>query len=817
MNDALISFLLKASVRGCGGGRNTVTLYTIFILDEPCALPTKPGVRRRNNELKTSLPDIAGCNAYRGSPKLQGRLVKRVNRVPSINDNRAKKRKIEKPGDPIMPAYTLRPSVPGSSGGGPIFDPKLCPAYSKIDFVLRVPDGLKTLLGLLHENRSPHFVVDAVSSPTLLRSPYFNWRDDNTARDRIEYKSLWKGNVNGQDVHDYTLTYVPQAPIRGHVIVFFQVQTVGPLQSEHLFDVSFVCGSTGSGMDAKLPKDTDAAKSVSEPTIPLMVWNVNQLGNVAGKADYLKYYAKQFEVGIWIEAKTTVFEQLKNVAGTDYQIQAVRPWDSSKTQDEKRKNVNLDFVITLNSKKYKFGSTQCIKLPSAPELRIPRPSGALLARAPCATLITSVGDEGFFIIPVHWPSVLTWQARRIETERLIMYMEFIRVRSGLRVVVAGDFNTEWDSLMYKSPDAKPKNPWVTAQMQWGAREIPTTLKKTKMHHVPKEGEKVSDDTRSFDFTLVSHNIQHFSWEADNPFNDPESARRRSSVLQKYLHQFKVIALQEVSINVADVPEGPGDDPYTDESEDDRESDYGEGGSDYGDSDNEDNEEEDEAEDETDPTPLPLVHGQICEQPIKNMNPKDPHSPLSPDGNLVMMKGFGQDSHCETVILYPKGQWDMKICRNTGFGDDIGCLAQGSQLFLPGIDDTLPNPKQTKVANNICGTLPPESKTPFSEWTTTSVAYYRPQLDESGNRVGPGANKVDIVVKANRAKIDQWLVGFADDDDCSDRKDHDFAGPFDGSGCNEGSSPPAALDTYSDHRPVYVGPILGDENAMDIDQ
>ncbi|KAJ3152861.1 hypothetical protein HDU89_001066 [Geranomyces variabilis] len=759
MNDALISFLLKASVRGCGGGRDTVSLYIIFILDKPCAIPTSPGVQRRNKRKKKFLPDAASQmlnredkmppvaveeNApvrwrprsdigftpdivYKTQELQPGRLVKRDLNGAAGNRNNLVVKKRRSNGketnvDPIVlptePAFTLPSPGPQDwslSNGAPVFvfQRNRCDAGGKIDFVLRVPESSENLRALLRHKKRPTFSIDVVTSPTLLRYPYRNWRidEEEAVADEIQYKSASRVAQNGKKFWDFILTYIHEGPIRGHVLVFFQVESIEGLHSEELFDVSFVCGSTGLGMDVKLNQQLVAP----EPTIPLMVWNVNKLGNVAGKTEYLKDFAKKFDVGIWIEAKSTVFQALKKVADKDIKIQGVRPWDYSKTQDQLIPNVNLDFVLSLSSSHYAFGSPKCVKLPPAPGIEELRGNTAtMLARAPCATLITSDLYEPFYVIPVHWASVPSPAQRRLETERLLMYMEFIRVSSGLRVAVAGDFNTEWGSLMHQGFSDENKE-WMAAYMQFGTREIPQTNKATKMHHFPKEydfiwhpfglhpfqkipkrfereqdnyvasdanGEGCSKTrhrtmSREFSnhhpiifdltiskrgepvlrFTLVSHNIQHFNWAYDNPFNSAARGRQRGVVLMNYLKQFHVVALQEVSQKIVDLPEGQGDDEEIDESEDDDE---------VQDSNLEQpTEDEDMETDFVNPnsvnTESECVPGMLFDKSIREMKPADTGSPLSLGGNLVKIApAFGEELHCETMRMYVSGKWDIKI-------------------------------------------------------------------------------------------------------------------------------------------------------------
>ncbi|KAJ3168103.1 hypothetical protein HDU87_001244 [Geranomyces variabilis] len=351
-----------------------------------------------------------------------------------------------------------------------------------------------------------------------------------------------------------------------------------------------------------------------------------------------------------------------------------------------------------------------------------------------------------------------------------------------------------------------------------------------------------------DLTLVSHNIQHFNWAGDNPFNKDPGTRKRGMVLQNYLQQFDVVALQEVSQTILDPPPPEGDDELTDESED---------------------EEQVAKIVAKSVKKAPDVPGTLFGVSISEMKRVDPGGPLSQAGNLVKISGGGNQKHCDTVPTYD-GSWDIKICllekdgilfmvgsvhdsvdqngltkglsdtlpvdwtvesmcadvmddscqdapllfvgdwntlgmdnivnSNTdpnkltrskliakmaaGFGPRISCDSVNSRVYLPGFDDTIqPNPP-----NNMCGTGG------AYEFVTTSVAYYDfLYFCERGK-----AATVDVT----RAKIDQWLVGFDTYDDCFTDY-HDYAGPLSDSGCSEGTRPPGVLDTYSDHRPVYL--------------
>ncbi|KAJ3156086.1 hypothetical protein HDU86_004054 [Geranomyces michiganensis] len=240
-----------------------------------------------------------------------------------------------------------------------------------------------------------------------------------------------------------------------------------------------------------------------------------------------------------------------------------------------------------------------------------------------------------------------------------MYIEAIRVASGMPVLVAGDFNTEWvrtgscfrssigeDCVLIDflqgsllNQDSKAEE-WVAFYTSFGSRELLQTGKPTMMHHVPKVSVAMPfrnvDGATILDFSLVSHNIQHFTWALDNPFNSSPSKRKRGMVLKNYLQRFDVVALQEVSQKVMDPPAPDGDDEKNDESEDEKQV--------------QKTEEKD-----------PYVAGTLFNDPIAKMDRKDSQGPLSQAGNLVKISGAGNQKHCDTVRLYDySGKWDIKI-------------------------------------------------------------------------------------------------------------------------------------------------------------
>ncbi|KAJ3159034.1 hypothetical protein HDU88_000880, partial [Geranomyces variabilis] len=381
--------------------------------------------------------------------------------------------------------------------GRPTKRKNVCASGIVLDFILRVPSSDNVLIGLIgaalqdlmqvdgdNVLADDEFEIRATTSPMLLFYPYRDWRP--TQRGTITFNR--DGNqvqaVTNAAYKDYRLTYTPAAPIRGHVIIFFRLAATGDLESARLFDVSFVCASTGTGMDAATATAVGPLPA-AEATPKLMVWNVNKLGFRSGKVQYIESFARSHEIGIWIEATDRVLAGLPSVQGTNGQenliTQGVRPWEQTQLA-----NIELDFMVSLYSKTYTFGLSQCVKLPEGV-----LPSGfrnfddQRFVRAPCAMLINAGAAPKLYVIPIHWPSMISTLGGEItlQTEWLLLYIEYIRVLSGLPIIVGGDFNTELENLMQFRTDASDR---IREYAKFSARTMQSSGNPTKMHFVPKE-------------------------------------------------------------------------------------------------------------------------------------------------------------------------------------------------------------------------------------------------------------------------------------------------------------------------------------------
>ncbi|KAJ3177917.1 hypothetical protein HDU87_004199 [Geranomyces variabilis] len=518
MHDALVSTLTKASVKGCGWGRGSLPDYDIQILHmnggpTACFLDdTITRLRARatlydKDAMDVDPPDSLALKRRRSSqsegPMLLGnvvvfdqlgwRPVSDMDFTPkeiytlSESDGRAITRRASR----NSRAYSVKLVQPVITGdityegictnnypatnrpineGRPTFKEKPCAVNSSIIFGLFLPHQTKIPTALSDAQITWPLAMEiyAASSPLLHRwRPIMNHRKGSMAgqalpagitQDVLEMKRMISSDDAGAY---YEMEFTPKVTaILGHLLLYFHLpETVSDTASQIMIDVSFVCGSTGLGMDsfpnAFEPLSTEArVASTSKAQMqsfttslqslpdvlrqPFMVWNVQKLGGKTGKSQFINAF------GVWTEAAAAA---------------AVTAIANAKKSDAGRGS-----LITLGSDELTFESAGCVDL-------IPGSWAENNIR-----LISQAVQDGkvtdFFVIPVHWKSgKVKSEIRDGEIQELLVLLEQLRLRYSLAIIVAGDFNLE-SPLGFSAQKKSQKNSaskWVIPYAAWGVR------------------------------------------------------------------------------------------------------------------------------------------------------------------------------------------------------------------------------------------------------------------------------------------------------------------------------------------------------------
>ncbi|KAJ3152690.1 hypothetical protein HDU86_005565 [Geranomyces michiganensis] len=432
---------------------------------------------------------------------------------------------VDQPGVAIKldPNEIVSGSLSGSSptyNPGPIFYEKACPAQHALEFTLRVPQGhfLSTTLRR-PERYTPR--LELITSPLLLTS--FRGAMDLASQNVADQVDTFKYTpaTSGGGFDFYTMNLTLNRPVLGHR----DGDTVKDLVSKLILDASFVCGSTGSYMDEKMPSTTT-----------FMVWNVqgNSPDAELSKSNYLNTLASSYDFGVYIETGSTVTRALKDVSVSAVFKFAVTLSNQNYQLDQK----TLDDAFT------KKLEALLVPIEAGQKNRIAK-NVDFKQKAPVPTLIQNADRDVLAIIPVHWKASATGAQQKLEATRLLYTLEEVRTKYGAPIVVAGDFNNEQPLFLGKEND-KAREKWKQ-ELTRHIRKFPTIDRPTKMSFTARLPILESNELFYLRADLVSFNLRWFKWLTDNPFNEPSIGRRRDLVLKKYLEEFDVVALQEVSV------------------------------------------------------------------------------------------------------------------------------------------------------------------------------------------------------------------------------------------------------------------------------
>ncbi|KAI8590691.1 hypothetical protein BDZ88DRAFT_83663 [Geranomyces variabilis] len=421
-SNILTSFLMKASVRGCGGGRTSVPLYTISIIEGgksvvTCVPNEEVGLNRRQ-EKRTSArlsSEASGINQQQTDinpdDQFNWRPLSDLEFTePGIYPSGTKQSKNfwklrTKTSNPEVLFRNIRIAKSKNRSGlkirydnavirvvsgtnhreGPIIRQEACGVGTTFEFGLRVPnhpglnDRMNQVTAILSSywgktSSTPPAPIECpvfvATSPLLLRLRSSEAMTLANAKRDPETITLQRPEDKGRDDDSaikpeyviYKAKYTSKVPILGHLVLYFSLpEAVDQQWSGMLFDVSIVCGATSKPMQEKMnvldamdsdamdtnamdtdamdtdAMDTDAMHTNSAVTAPLpfMTWNAANLGPRPGKIDFVREFAKKFEIGVWNEAKGPLRRALD-------------------INELKLKRVQDEFLITLSNYELSF-------------------------------------------------------------------------------------------------------------------------------------------------------------------------------------------------------------------------------------------------------------------------------------------------------------------------------------------------------------------------------------------------------------------------------------------------------------------------------
>ncbi|KAI8585235.1 hypothetical protein BDZ88DRAFT_469265 [Geranomyces variabilis] len=554
VNTALVAFITKASVRGCGSGRSSLPVYKIALVDSTmkqtlCFAGQTTGLQRRttgvtgiavggesSNAMDLGDPPYIDGNEWRPVSDLSF-TPPAVYRIPAAKASAIllkpskdkskslrfepyiKRRKPQK--SRLTPKRDINPLQTASSQKtrqpGPVLQPAACPANTPIVFELLVSEG-NLFKEYLKKWRSNQMVVDraplpelempiySVSSPILVGLISLQ---NIRGSEKIFLDSVpMKGQ--GED-YFYKATFIPARPILGHVLIHFSLPSDSEFEGfdNVMYDISIVCGASSSDMATKgaITQATKLATRDSDvpTTWPLMVWNIRGFGEKPGKTKFLETFAKKFEVGIWVEAVSN--------AGSNPTAFS----DSSQASVRLVTNKGKTSIVTLYSNELGFAQTDtCEPLP------VEMSDGRVL-RPPCAVKVqrgqAAEKRDAFFVIPVHWnardeSAEFDKQVddHKLQLRQLFFFLEYLRVGWGLPILVAGDFNQEAPLIPYSRSWDLDDISWFSAYRTWGVRPMPHLSLPTKLEDQPKRYDYIWDP-----YSVVETPRTNVRWERSKDF------------------------------------------------------------------------------------------------------------------------------------------------------------------------------------------------------------------------------------------------------------------------------------------------------------
>ncbi|KAJ3166217.1 hypothetical protein HDU88_003440 [Geranomyces variabilis] len=522
--DAVASFLIKSSIRGCGGGRDRVTPFTISLIDsqnkEMICYPAQSNIlqRRSNgvpeanilpvdgqtsgNALKLPQPrfnditwrpvsdvqidlGVYGTGMTASYTSVGSALIENAETDKSRTSVDQSGTSISLSSTEIVSGYWL--GSPAKYNPGPIFYGTACAAQTVLAFTLRVPQGhfLSTTL------RRPELYaprLEAITSPLLLSvRDAITLASPDVMNQVVSFNCTPAPSSSGFDFYDLNL--ILNRPVLGQILLFFSFQKPGDttmdLVSKLVLDACFICGSTGRYLDGKVPsgglaKRTDKNDPMDvdppPPTINVMVWNVAKDSENADpwKRTYLNKFAAMFDIAVYVEQDVTVVPRpypftmsLGTRANALYEVDTPLVTLDSVLEDRIARALNLIEQNAVN------------KLANMP---------SFIQKAPEATVFrTKAGDKkkAFAIVPVHWKASASKIQQKVEQTRLIYVLENLRIKHGVPIIVVGDFNQEEPYPVSYGQGYWAG--WIGKGIVTGAfREFPTIDRPTKMSFQPKK-------------------------------------------------------------------------------------------------------------------------------------------------------------------------------------------------------------------------------------------------------------------------------------------------------------------------------------------